>query len=331
MGAIHTPWEVRQGLRGQYTQRVSATMMRLAAQLNYRGAAAELKHHGIQVSHTTLHKKVQEWSAGEDASAYVDKQSLDVGARWYVSCDGCYTNSLEGWKEVKVGCVCKDYPHTNVTSVLKMRPSTPRYIASESQAVDFGRQLAALAIQTGIYQDETTLETEEVVVLGDGAPWIWNLADEHFPGATEIVDYMHAKSHLYDVAKQAFGEENTEAVNAWIDSTEPALYNGETAQIVAHIRALGTQNPAITDSVEREVGYFQKHSQRMQYRTLNEKGYQIGSGVIEAACKHVVAERCKQAGMRWTKTGIEAILFWRCLLKNGAWQTYWNTQNTETP
>ena len=91
-----------------------------------------------------------------------------------------------------------------------MCPSTPRYIASESQAVDFGRQLAALATQTGIYQDETTLETEEVVFLGDGAAWIWNLADEHFPGATEIVDYMHAKSHLYDVAKQAFGEENTE-------------------------------------------------------------------------------------------------------------------------
>ena len=145
-------------------------MMRLAAQLNYRAAAAELKYHGIQVSHTTLHKKVQEWSAGEAASAYVDKQSLDAGARWYVSCDGCHTNSLEGWKEVKVGCVCKDYPHTNATSVIKMRPSTPRYIASESQAVDFGRQLAALATQTGIYQDETTLETQEVVVLGDGGP-----------------------------------------------------------------------------------------------------------------------------------------------------------------
>ena len=70
-------------------------------------------------------------------------------------------------------------------------------------------------------------------------PWISNLADQHFPGATEIVDYMHAKSHLYDVAKQAFGEENTETINAWIDSTEPALYNRETPQIVAHLRALG--------------------------------------------------------------------------------------------
>jgi hypothetical protein len=68
----------------------------------------------------------------------------------------------------------------------------------------------------------------------------------------------------------------------------------------------------------------------MQYRTLNEKGYQIGSGVIESACKHVVAERCKQAGMRWSKSGINAILFWRCLLKNDASDTYWEKQTMQT-
>ena len=329
-GHIHgSPWEARQPLKGRYTHKVAAVMMRLAAQLDYRAAAAELKHQGIEVSHTTLHKKVQAWSEGEATSDYVDKQSLDAGARWYVSCDGCHTPSLEGWKEVKVGCVSKDYPHTNATSVIKMRPSSPRYIASQSQAIDFGQQLAALATQTGIYQDAATLETEEVVVLGDGAPWIWNLAAEHFPNATEVLDYMHAKSHLYEIAKQAFGEENTETVNAWVDTTQPALYNGETAAVVARLRTLATENPAVADAVEREVGYFQKHADRMQYRTLTENGYQIGSGVIESACKHVVAERCKQAGMRWTQPGIDAILFWRCLLKNDAWQTYWQNQARE--
>ena len=140
---------------------------------------------------------------------------------------------------------------------------------------------------------------------------------------------MHAKTHLYDVAKQAFGEENTETITAWIEHTEPLLYNGETPQIVARLRELATQNPAITDTVETETRYFQKHSQRMQYRTLNDKGYQIGSGVIESACKHVVAERCKQAGMRWTQHGINAILFWRTLLKNDAWDTYWHTQHAQ--
>lgn len=323
------PWEARQALKGRYTQRVASTMMRLAAQLNYRAATVELKHHGIQVSHTTLHQKVREGSEGETVSKYVDTHPLDVGARWYVSCDGCYTNSPVGYQEVKVGSIGKDYPHQNATSVMKIRPPSLRYVASRSRLADFRHQLTALATQTGIYQDEKTITDEEVVVIGDGAAWIWNLADEHFPGATEIVDYMHAKTHLYQVAKHAFGEDDTEAIETWVETTQTPLYNAETAEVVARLRALGTQNPDIADTLEREVGYFQKHAHRMQYRTFDEKGYQIGSGVIESACKHVVAERCKQAGMRWSTPGINAILFWRCLLKNGTWDTYWDTQDAQ--
>ena len=157
-----------------------------------------------------------------------------------------------------------------------IRPSSLRYVASRDSVADFRRQLAALATQTGIYQDENTMDTQEVVVIGDGAAWIWNLADEHFPGATEIVDFMHAKTHLYDVAKHAFGEEDQESVETWVNTTETPLYNGETSQVVARIRDLGKQNPTIADVLEKQVGYFQKHSQRMQYRTFNEKGYQIG-------------------------------------------------------
>ena len=297
-GAIHVPWEAKQHLKGRYTQRVAAAMMRLAAQLNYRAAAAELKHQGIEVSHTTLHQKVQAWSEGDQVSDYVAETSVDVGERWYVSCDGCHTNSPVGYKEVKVGSIGKDYPHQNATSVLKIRSSSLRYVASRSPAEDFGHHLTALATQMGIYQDENTLETQEVVVIGDGAAWIWNLADEYFPNAIEIVDYMHAKTHLYDMAKQAFGEDDRETIETWVHTLETPLYTGETSQVIAGIQALGKQNPEILDAIKREVGYFQKQvSHRMQYQTFNEKGYQIGSGVIESACKHVVAERCKQAGM----------------------------------
>ena len=98
---------------------------------------------------------------------------------------------------------------------------------------------------------------------------------------------MHAKMHLYDVAKQALGEDARDAVETWVNATETPLYNRETSQVIACIRDLETQNPAMGDVLEREVGYFQKHSNRMQYQTFNEKGYQIGSGVIESACKHV--------------------------------------------
>ena len=262
-GAIDVPWEAKQLLRGRYTQKVAAIMMRLAAQLNYCAAARELSHQGIEVSHTTLHEKVRAWSEGESVCDYVDATSVGVGERWYVSCDGCQTNSPDGYKEVKVGCIGKDYPHQNATSVLKIRPPNLRYVASRSGVADFQHHLAALATQTGIYQDEKTSADEEVVVIGDGAPWIWNLADEHFPGAIEIVDYMHAKTHLYDVAKHAFGEDNTETVETWVNTTETPLDNGEISRAVERIRALETENPASLDTIQREARYFEKHAQRM--------------------------------------------------------------------
>lgn len=325
-GHIQVPWDAKQPLLGGYTQKVAAVMMRLSAQLNYREAAAELKHQGIQVSHTTLHQKVQAWSEGESVSDYVDETSVGENERWYVSCDGCHTNSPDGYKEVKVGSIGKDYPLQNATSVMKIRSSSLRYVASRSSAEAFGHQLTALATQMGIYQNDETLDTEEVVVIGDGAAWIWNLADEHFPNATEIIDYMHAKTHLYDLAKQAFGEEDRETVETWVSTIETSLYAGETSEVIAGIEDLGKQYPQMLETIKTQVGYFKKHAHRMQYETFNAKGYQIGSGVIESACKHVVAERCKQAGMRWTETGINAILFWRGLLKNKSLDTYWDTQ-----
>ena len=325
-GHYEVPWDSDEGLKQGYTVGVAKAMCRLSARLDFREASEELSHHGIRVSHTTLQQKVGEWSEGECVSDYVDEQTLEVGSRWYVSCDGCYTLAEDGnYHEVKTGCVYRDYPQLGLKSVPAARPSSLRYVASRSDAASFGEHWFDLAIASGIYKDET--DSEEVVVIGDGAAWIWNLADEYFPGAVEIVDYMHAKSHLYDVAKQAFGETSTQAIQEWVETTEAFLYAGDTQEVGVCIRALGIGNPALSEVLEREVGYFQKHSKRMQYKTFVEKGYHIGSGIIESACKHVVAQRCKQASMKWSRTGINAILFWRCLLKNDAWDAFWGKQS----
>ena len=112
-------------------------------------------------------------------------------------------------------------------------------------------------------------------------------SDEYFPGAVEIVDYMHAKSHLYEVVKQAFGEKADASVQAWVEATEPFLYAGDTEGVVLRIRALSVGDATLSEVLQREAGYFQKHSKRMQYQTFAEKGYHIGSGLIESACKHV--------------------------------------------
>ena len=294
--AYHVPWDSDEGLKDGFTVGVGKAMCRLSARLDFREASEELAHHGIKVSHTTLQQKVGEWSEGETVSAYVDQQTLEEGSRWYVSCDGVHTLSQDGsYHEVKVGCLYRDYPQADSKSVASARTQSLRYVASHSDAASFGQQWFDLATASGIYKDAT--DTEAVVVIGDGAAWIWNLSDEYFPGAVEIIDYMHAKSHLYEVAKQAFGEKADESVHAWVEATEPFLYAGDTESVVLRIRALSVGNPTLSEVLQREVGYFQKHSKRMQYQTFAEKGYHIGSGLIESACKHVVAQRCKQASM----------------------------------
>ena len=322
----HVPWDTDEGLKDGYTIGVAKAMCRLSTRLDFREASEELSHHGIKVSHTTLQQKVSEWSEGESVSVYVDPQTLEVGSQWYVSADGCHTLAQDGsYHEVKVGCLYRDYPQSDAKSMASARSSSLRYVAAQNDAASFGKQWFDLATATGIYEDET--DSEEVVVIGDGAAWIWNLSEEYFPGAVEIIDYMHAKSHLYDVAKQAFGETSTDAIEGWVEKTEAFLYAGNIREVVACIRALGIGNPTLSKVIKREVGYFQKHADRMQYQTFMENGYHIGSGLIESACKHVVAQRCKQASMKWSKAGINAILFWRCLLKNGAWDTFWEKQS----
>ena len=321
-GHYHRPWDRRQKLKGKYTYRVAERMCYLAAHFDYRAAAKELSFQGIEVSHTTLHQKVREWLSELHASEQVEPQKLVAHQRWYVGCDGCYTNSPDGWKEVKVGCVYRDYPQLGSGATPSARTESIRYVAGRENAEQFGKKLFALATQSGIYRDD--IDTQDVVFIGDGAAWIWNLADEYFPNAIEIVDYMHAKSHLYEVAKQAFGEHQTTTIEKWVEATDFFLYEGDTAELVLRIRGLGIENPDVVNILDREAGYFEKHAERMQYKMFREKGYQIGSGVIESACKHVVGQRCKQAAMRWQEKGINPVLSARCLIKNGAWDRYWN-------
>ncbi len=320
-GHNHVPFDTKQKLRGQWTHRVAEAMCRLAALLDFREASEELSRQGIEVRHTTLHQKVCEWSEDLSVCEQVETQKLVENQRWYVSCDGCRTNSLDGWKEVKVGCIYRDYPQQGSGAIPSARTSSIRYVASRPDVAHFGKELFALATNSGIYQE--AIDTQEIVFIGDGAAWIWNLADEYFPNAVEIVDYRQAKSHLYDVAKHAFGETEIEAIGAWIKATEPHLFDGHITEVVARIRTLGAQNPEVSDILEREAKYFEKHAKRMRYQAFREKGYQIGSGVIESACKHVIGQRCKQASMRREKPGINAVLGWRCLYKNNAWDSYW--------
>lgn len=156
------------------------------------------------------------------------------------------------------------------------------------------------------------------VVLGDGALWIWSLADEHFPGAIQIVDLFHAKGHLIDVAKAIWGP-TSEPGRAWAKARHDELDAGD---VEAAEKALAVHAGAC-DEARKCAAYLARNRERMRYAQFRAQGLCVSSGVVEAGCKLAVATRLKRAGMHWSVRGANAILALRCARLSGRFEDFW--------
>ena len=197
-----------------------------------------------------------------------------------------------------------------------------RYVARRTAKGGFDWLLYQLALQGGLEQ------AEQVVVVGDGAPWIWNLAAEHFPGAVQILDLYHAKEHVWDVAHAVFGR-GTAAGTVWATHACSLLEQGQSEALVGAIQLLPPIPPEpgqARSSPERAVDYFTTNTARMRYPVFRAQGMHIGSGIAEAACKTIVSTRAKRSGMRWTPVGLDALLPLRTSVLNGAYDSLWEQE-----
>ncbi len=197
-----------------------------------------------------------------------------------------------------------------------------RYVARRTAKGGFDWLLYQLAVHCGLEQ------AEQVVVVGDGAPWIWNLAAEHFPGAVQIVDLYHAKEHVWDVAHAVFGR-GTAAGTVWATHACSLLEQGQSEALVSAIQVLPPipPEPGQARSIpERAVDYFTTNAARMRYPVFRAQGMHIGSGIAEAACKTIVSTRAKRSGMRWTPVGLDALLPLRTSVLNGAYDSLWEQE-----
>ncbi len=156
------------------------------------------------------------------------------------------------------------------------------------------------------------------VVLGDGATWIWNLADECFPGAIQIVDRFHAKQKLSDVAKSIYGPQSVLGED-WSRQRHDELDAGDIDGLLAALRLQSPQD----DEARKCVDYIQRNRQRMDYAKFRADGLCTSTGVVEAGCKVAVGTRCKRAGMHWTVAGADAIIALRCCHLSGRFPDFW--------
>ena len=309
------PWDREQGLsRLIWTPRVKALVSQVAARLPY-GESVDLLAQltGFEIEESGAERVVAEVGGrlraeeGELMSGYdcgeITPLVAQASDRLYVGMDGTSAHIDGSWCEVKTGVVYDREVGSDGMDVC----GDQRYVAAQEYAERFGERLYVTAAQGGVEW------AEEVVVIGDGAEWIWNLAAHHYPGAVEILDYWHACEHIYELARVYYGEGNAKGKRwaqdhcRWLKERGPGTL----------LRSLNRMKPKTVEqekAIEREWGYFTRNRKRMQYARYRQKGMMIGSGPVEAGCKTVVGARLKGSGMRWSSDGADAVLAIRTAL-----------------
>jgi uncharacterized protein UPF0236 len=219
-------------------------------------------------------------------------------------------------REVKLGCVFTQTGWDEEGYAIR-DPDSTTYTGAIETAEQFGKRIYLEAWNRGWSR------AAKKVVMGDGAEWIWNLADPYFPGAVQIVDLYHARQHLWELARKLNANDERHQ-NVWIKVHQRRLLDkGKIEKLVAALRATPTSNPELAEKIRVEADYFQRNAERMRYPKFRRQHLFVGSGVIEAGCKTVIGSRLKQSGMFWTVRGANAIIALRCCHLNGRFEDYW--------
>jgi len=222
-------------------------------------------------------------------------------------------------REAKLGCVFTQTAWDKEGYPIR-DPDSTTYTGAIETAVEFGKRLYLEAWKRGWSR------AEKKVVMGDGAEWIWNLAEIHFPGAVQIVDLYHARQHLWELARKLYPNDDV-SQKAWIQAHQKRLLDkGKIEKLVIAIRSIHSANPEVADKIRAEAEYFERNAERMRYPAFRRQHLFVGSGVIEAGCKKVIGSRLKQSGMFWTVRGANAILALRCCHLNGRFEDYWEAR-----
>ena len=316
------PYDRKSGLgAGQLSNRLGSLASLLAAQSSFAEASRTLQEIlGVRVDDNTLAEAseragaaVLAWNDAAIERALADRQPPPAEIRperLYISMDGTTAPTWEGWREVKCGAVYWDDPIDGHQS---------RYTGRIETCEPFGQRLWHLACRHGLRQ------ATELVVIGDGAPWIWNQAQRHFSRARQILDWYHASEHVWACANGLYGE-GTKKAEDWADEMLSTLYEHGGRALLKRLRRSRSSRGIPPKPLTELIDYIVPHVSRMDYPSYRADGLSIGSGPIESACKRLVGGRLKGPGMRWNAPGADAILALRITWLNGQWHDLWKSK-----
>jgi len=231
---------------------------------------------------------------------------------------GKQTDGLAKTREAKLGCVFTQTT-TDARGFPMRDPDATSFVGAIESAEDFGWRMYGEAVRRGLSK------AEQMVILADGAQWIKNLAQMHFPEAKLIIDLYHARQHLSELCKILFvGNEkkiSSQRMRWWTDLDE-----GKVEKIIHQAQQHLPQSAEAKKKAEIEIHYLEKNAEYMRYAEFRAQGLFVGSGVVEAGCKTLIGQRLKQSGMEWSVRGANAIISLRCILASGRFEDYWESR-----
>jgi len=230
---------------------------------------------------------------------------------------GKQDGELAHTQEAKLGCIFTQTKVDEEGYPIRDEASTS-YVGAIETAEAFARRLYAEAWRRG------WARAEKKVVLGDGAEWIWNQADLHFPGAVQIVDLYHARQHLWELSAKLYPNDPP-TQRRWVMVRKDKLDRGDIEALLRSLRSFAASHAELCEEIYTEANYFDSNKERMRYPQFRKQGLFVGSGVIEAGCKTVLG-RLKQSGMFWTVRGANAIIALRCCQLSGEFEDYWESR-----
>jgi hypothetical protein len=233
----------------------------------------------------------------------------------YIMMDGSAVNTIhkddEGssWREMKLGLVFADYNRIK-TKDGKFIITEKEYVSYFGEVGEFKKLLFNAAVRAGYGN------IKEVVVIGDGAHWIWNMCDEMFPDAVQILDYYHLSENIHKFGRYLYPNNDID-MKRWSKDSLEKVKKGNINELIADLPDLkGIKLPFQVPNLKV---YLNNNKDRISYTKYKEKGYYIGSGAIESGNKMVIHQRMKQSGMRWSITGGQQIASLRAKYSSNKW------------
>ena len=326
------PLDEQLGLRpGQMSAELESLAAMTGAQLPFQQGSQlfecltliSLSDHSLAKATQAIGAEVEaqerEWmEQSRDEQWLQTQQRLSHGPeRLYGSLDGVKVH-IRGdqehpWRELKVGAwfTTTQQPPHNPDEDWEIQATDISYYCDLCDAHQFGELVWATGCQ------QRAQLARELIFLGDGAEWIWNLVREHYPEAIQIVDWFHATEYIAPVAQAAFSDEAQHTT--WTHRVRSALWEGDLDRVIRAFQEY-VAHPRAGEAAAKAVTYFTNNRHRMDYPTFRARGYQIGSGTIESGCKRIATQRLKVAGAIWNEENATKTAKARGALLSAQWE-----------